>query len=426
MPKLYVANAEEALPTNDILFSKYFSAKTTNIYCRLLTELHPGDKLLVPEAVATSFGAYMNRLLGIGGGEQTVIQVEQVGCQLLADLILNDSRVMEELRNKFRAPEWYLEAFIETANVIRLAQALDLPTRGTAPELVEAGLIETYNSKSQFKRIAREAGLPTVPGTYATTATELADKVRQLGRHYRRLMLRKAKYAGGHGNLAGTMDELLPQLNSWYNEGAVLVEPFLDIEEVAGSLVRITDHNLEFLCIDRQIIHNSGWVGFTMPFCPQDMEALYGDFNIDKVRLDALELAHQAQLRGVRGLMNLDWAFTRNHRDEPIILECNLRHNGLSYIVEFAQAYFGPNWGEQTVYCREYVPCALPDFEQLRRRLSQLCWRGEKVFIDEPGRSRGLVITHPPRQGIVALAIFGPDQEYIDGVRLLAEQAMAS
>lgn len=414
--KLLIANVEEALPQDDLLFSYYYGEKSAGMFARFLAELHPGDMLLVPWRLDSDFCAYMDRLIGLGSETAYVVDAGLTDSRLLVDAALANDHAMDVLRRYCSPEAWHIEAFMETPTVLRLAEALGLPLQGTDPSLIKSGLIDSLNDKLYFKHLAENAGIPVVPGHAAHNAIELNAELRNWGKRFHRIMLRKTKYAGGAGNLSGPARMLQAKIKDWYNSGTVMVEPFLNITEVSGSLVSISDSGTELLGCDRQIFENGGWCGFTAPFRTPGAEALYKEFNIEAVYEGALKLAEIARERGARGLMNLDWAFVSGQHDKPVVLECNFRRNGFGYVVEFAKSYFGKRWDRQTLYCRESIPCGFPSFERLSMRLSEVKWRGEKVFIDAPGAERGLIITNPPRAGKTSLAIFGPDQHYISEV----------
>ncbi|MBQ7501504.1 hypothetical protein IJT93_02130 [bacterium] len=414
--KLLVANVEEALPRDDLLFSYYYGEKSAGMFARFLAELHPGDMLVVPWPLDAGFCGYMDRLIGLGGASDYVVDTGITDSCLLADAVLVNDRAMGILRERCQAPDWRIEAFIETPSIVKLADVLGIPLRGTAAGLVKSGLIDSLNDKLYFKKMAEAAGIPVVPGHAAHNAAELSAELFGWGLNFDRVMLRKTKYAGGAGNLAGPARLLQAQIKDWYNSGTVMIEPFLNITEVAGSLVRISDEGTEFLGIDRQIFEKGGWCGFTAPFRTPGAEDKYREFNVEAVREGALRLAAIAHKSGARGLMNLDWAFVAGKHGLPLVLECNFRRNGFGYVAEFARSYFGEGWNKLALYCRESVPCVFSDFKRLSLRLSEVKWRGEEVLIDGPGAERGLVITNPPRAGKASLAIFGPDQHYISEI----------
>ena len=66
--KLLVANVEEALPREDLLFSYYYDETSAGMFARFLAELHPGDMLVVPWPLDADFCAYMDGLIGLGSG----------------------------------------------------------------------------------------------------------------------------------------------------------------------------------------------------------------------------------------------------------------------------------------------------------------------------------------------------------------------
>ena len=424
MPRLFVPNVEEALSESDLFYPQIFAATSAKMYPRFLAQLHPGDVYVTPSPIEPGYGDYMSRILKLGNPKDYIICLNRLSSQPLADIILQDQNIVQRLSQKCQGEGWSFDSFYQSVRSQRLADSLHLPTHSTAPELIKKGLIEAYNDKLYFKRLAKAAGIPTVPGSYAHRSADIGAKIKRIGKRCRRLMLRKVKYAGGSGNVAGSPSELIKRLGTWHNAGTVLVEPFLNINHVAGSLVKIEENHLEFCAIDRQIIIDGHWRGFVYPFYAPGAPAGCERCNVKAIEESAMKLASLAHQAGVRGLMNLDWAFTAKHPEQPIALECNFRHNGLSYIVSLANSYFGSDWRNLSIACREAIPCNFASFTELHAHLSALSWRGEKLLIDNPGAERGLIVTNFQPQSEFSLAIFGPDQSYLNQVWELLNQSL--
>lgn len=416
MPRLWVANAEEALPEDDLLYAKYFATKTMRIFPRFLLCLRPGDCLVTPAPVPADFAAYVSRLLRLGPPEKISLTLKRLSKPYsMTDSILEDPGALRDIRARTSGGGWTMEPFIETPRVMRLARELGIPTDLTHPELVWNGVISDLNDKAAFKGLAGSLDIPAVPGCEADSMPALEKAVKLMGGAYPRLMLRKVKYAGGAGNRAGTAAELLRCIRDWYNGGKILIEPFLDIEAVAGSLAYLGPDGPKFIGIDRQVIKDGGWSGFDFPY-PAGQGAR-------RIKRHTERLARKVYASGARGYLNLDWAFKAGSPESPLALECNFRSNGFAYITEFAAKYFGGGWEKMHISCRESVKTSAADAAGLLRRLAGLKCGGGKLLIDGPGRAEGAVVTAPPFAGSFSAAVFSSDKDYTEKALRLIEEA---
>ncbi len=402
MPRLWVANAEEALPGDDLLYEQFFAAKTMRMFPRFLLCLRPGDCLVAPAPIPDDFAAYVAGLLRLGDPSRLLLRVGTLSHPYtLVESILQDEPALEALRERCREGSWVLEPFIETPRIMRLAIESGVPTSKTSPLLVWGGLVGRLNDKGAFKKLASALGVRTVPGLEAETVADLEDALARMAVGRQRLMLRKVSYAGGAGNIQGSPEELLARLPDWYNGGKVLVEPFLDIASVAGSLASVGPEGLQFLGIDLQVIRDGGWAGFDFPY-PDGPGAR-------RVRDWTMRIAEAVRDSGARGYLNLDWAFLVDSPGSPVVLECNFRHNGLAYVTEFACNYFGEGWERLAICSREGLPTSARSTGELLARLSGLVLDGQPVLIQAPGASRGAVLTAPPDGGAFSVAVFAEE-----------------
>ena len=229
------------------------------------------------------------------------------------------------------------------------------------------------------------------------------------------MMLRKVSYAGGAGNIHGSGPALLKRIPTWYREGTVLVEPFLEIDAVAGSLAWIGPTGVRFVGIDLQLMRQGGFCGFDFPY-PEGPGAT-------RVRQATLKVAEEIRRDGVRGYLNLDWAFPSEAPESPLVLECNFRHNGFAYVTEFASRYFGPGWEGMAIHSREGLPTSAGSTRELLARLSGLEVEGEPVLLEAPGRSWGAAVTSPPEGGSFSVAVFDVERRRARQALALVEEA---
>lgn len=415
MPRLWVANAEEALPGDDLFYEQFFAAKTMRMFPRFLLCLKPGDCLVVPAPIPEDFANYIARLLRLGDPEGLLLRVKTLSSPYtLVESILQDEQVVDAIRERCGQGDWVMEPFIETPRIMRLANVSGIPTSKTSPLLVWFGLVGRLNDKGAFKKFASALGVRTVPGLEVDCARDLERAIQRMAVGRRELMLRKVSYAGGAGNMHGSPSELLARLPDWYNGGRILVEPFLDIASVAGSLASIGPDSLQFLGIDLQVIRDGGWAGFDFPYPAGPGASLVRDWT--------MRIAEAVRDAGARGYLNLDWAFLQGSPGSPVVLECNFRHNGLAYVTEFAGTYFGKGWDRLAICSREGLPTSAQSTEELLARLSGLRLDGQPVLIQAPGAARGAVLTAPPEGGAYSVAVFAEDGDLAARALALVEE----
>ena len=329
--------------------------------------------------------------------------------------LLADPGALAEIRERTTQGTWVVEPFVESPRVLRLAEETGIPAGRSRADLVRSGRIGELNDKAWFKAFAASQGLPTVSGEVAFSREQLQEAIVRMSPRYPDLMLRKGVFAGGAGNTHGKGPELLGRVATWYAGGSVLVEPFLDMASVAGSLAWLGASGVRFLGIDLQVIREGSWSGFDYPH-PAGAGA-------DRIREGTLSLAEELHQQGARGYLNLDWAFLQGSPEAPLLLECNFRHNGFGYVTELAEKYFGPSWERLVIASREGLPTSSRSAAELLERLSGLCLEGHPVLLSAPGGACGAVLTSPPEAGSFSVAVFGEDAGWVKRALERVEEA---
>ncbi len=432
MPKLFLPNAENVIPSSEGGFTDFFQHKTLKVFPRFLCSLNPGDVLVTPTQIEPSFQRYICSLLNLGSPEQTVINVKMAESCLLTDAIRADNIARQAIKERCQGEGWFVEPYIQTEPIMELSRQLELPVKGTDPKYLALGLIDNLNSKDFCKALAIGAGCQVPPGMCADSLTALENTIdtvsaqlsEQNGQNQPRLMLRKIQSAGGAGNLAGTAAELKAAISDWYGGSRVLVEHFINFETVCGSLNLIDDQGCHFVGLDSQVFDNrGGWCGFDYPANVVGPEA---DEALSKLLADIDRLGRSVYLAGARGYLNMDWGLTRNAqgRLEPVFLECNFRHNGFGYVIDVARHFFGAHWSSLHISSRESLPTTAANTDELLTKLSSLTYEGEPLLLHKTKGRRGLVITSPPTHGTVALAALGESEEYVESALALAARAL--
>lgn len=432
MPKLFLPNAENVIPSSEGGFSEFFHHKTLRVFPRFLCSLNPGDILVTPTQIEPSFQRYICALLDLGAPEQTVINVKMAESCLLTEAIQADEAARQAIRERCQGEGWFVEPYIQTEPIVELSRQLNLPLKGTAPEYLALGLIDSLNSKDFCKALAIGAGCQVPPGMWADSLASLEQTIdsvsaqlsEQYGQAQPLLMLRKIQSAGGAGNLAGTAAQLKAALPHWYGGSRVLVEHFLNFETVCGSLSLVDSQGCHFVGLDSQVFDNGGsWCGFDYPANVVGPEA---EAAISKLLANIDRLGRAVYLSGARGYLNMDWGLARNSQGglEPVFLECNFRHNGFGYVIDIAKHFFGPRWSSLYISSREALPTTATTTDELLSKLDSLTYEGEPLLLHKTRGRRGLVITSPPTQGSAALAALGESEEYVESALALAARAL--
>lgn len=400
MPRFWLFNCDELVSRKDMHYGPVFIRKILKILPRFLFCLKPGDGVLVFFPIPRDFLRYACAVKGLDSIQFSRLRWPS-GRRSLIEAVLADRRLLSRLKSL--GSGWTLEPFVESARVVKLSRASGLRTGKSDYRRMLDGTTLMLNDKGLFKALARLLGLETVPGYLADSRETLEAAIAKVSEENKdRVMLRKTRYAGGLGNLAGDRKALLARLPSWYNRGEVLVEHFLELEQTAGSLVTLTRDGARFEGVDVQRIKDGCWTGFDYPHPDAELTR--------RIRELSLRFAKALRSRNVMGDVNLDWGVVNGR---PLALECNLRHNGFGFLMRFARDYFGPRAEGLRIRYMEDFPLrtGVGSLKKL-----ELALKDEPGFIRRPGAERGAVVMTPPRRSGCTLALFGESAEYIDGL----------
>ncbi|MGM9998967.1 MAG: hypothetical protein ACI38Q_06200 [Candidatus Bruticola sp.] len=432
MPRLFLPNAENVMPQSESGFTDFFRHKTLKVFPRFICSLNPGDILVTPTDIDYDFQKYLCSLLGLGTPEKTIIKIKMAPSCLLTDSLKADSQALAVIKERCQIGHWEIEPYIQTESILELGHELGLPVRGTNKQNIALGLIDNLNSKDFCKALATGAGCRVPPGLCADSAESLAWAINKVAAELfpdstnsePELMLRKVKSAGGAGNLSGTPQYLQAQIKHWYGGGRVLVEPFLNFETVCGSLSLIDNEGSHFVGLDSQVFEpTGGWCGFDYPAVLPESS---GDDIRSRLLSDIDRLSKAISAAGARGYLNMDWGLVRSQSGElmPVFLECNFRHNGLGYVLEAAKRICGDNWQSLYISSREALNTSIDSTNRLLDRLDSLNCEGEPLLLHKQGKGCGLIVTSPPARGHVAIAVLGPNEQYVESALALATAAL--
>ncbi|MCE1245232.1 MAG: hypothetical protein LWY06_01165 [Firmicutes bacterium] len=417
MPKIWLMNLDELVPRDDLLYeSFYVPVMVKKNLIRYLICMEPGDYFISAGHLCHDFAGYIANLKGLNPDLSWLITLDKISTPYsLASSIIMNPDVMEMLREMGRKGTATFEPYLETTEILKLSKLTGIPSGRTPATLVRTGLIRQLNHKGRFEEIAVSAGAKTAEGFYSETQDGILYAISEMdSKGFKKLMLRKAEYAGGAGNLSGTPDELIKALPEWYNGGGVKIEEFLDLKCTIGSLALIGDDGYMYLGDDEQIFVHGLWSGFSYPCSCRETSI--------KIRNLTLSFAEIIYKMGARGYLNMDWGIVnRNGENEIIAIEINFRHNGLSCMVDLAAGLPGGlNEHTNLLYYGKYsLPEGMEDFSMLEAVIRKIQFEGRSLLIEKPDTNRGVIISTPILDGKAGLLIVGDSAKYTESVREL-------
>lgn len=409
--RLWVANVEEAFPTRGPADDSWVLARLAGEAPGCLFPLAPGDALLVSHPVDGALRTYLRQVLGFGKEPLPVlVPGTRPSPWFLADAVQADHQVFGQLRALVATGSWVLEPFLETARIHRLGAALGLSSGRSRREAVEGGLIERVNDRQAFKRLAREAGIPVIPGTVAGSATEARKQTFRIppgpdGR----LMVRHSRPRDGRDHLAGDPESLRDLLPDWFRPGQVLIEPMLSFVSTLGIVVELGEEASVLRGVGENLFEDRRWTGFQAP--PRD--AAVGA----RVARDTMRLADSLRSQGAGGVLHLNWgAIDHGGHLELVATGATLGHTLLSGIVNRERTGLGgTGWGHD-VSLRLDVPVGerIDSFLGVQEALASQNLDGQPLLFERKrGQDRGAVPLLPPREGRIGVVVFGPDASWI-------------
>lgn len=393
MPKLFIANLEETAPADDIDYSRVYVPEIKRVCSRFIHYLDENDVIALPKAIQKEFLGYYADVYGYQTPVGTLIPPAESSPYTLIDSLIEDRETIESLRRWNREADWVLDACIYTPKLRALSQLLEMPVVNFGAHVLPGELVLELNCKCCFKRFLRDRGFPVIPGYIASDLNELVHYIDVVSRkNDNKIMLKKPLYGGGLGNISGTREALLPILDQWYQGGDILVEFFMDVDIVSGTLVKLHE-SIEYIGSNIQFFDGGNWVGFSYPLKAPDLAG-----RLQKLSLDIAEEFHQ---KGVRGDLNLDWAITRDGKIHA--LECNLRYNGFGVILDCGKKYF-KTYDKSVLYQGHFQVTG--DTKVFLKEIDPL-------VIKTPGEKEGIILVTPPHQNVLSLAIFADDEERV-------------
>ncbi len=382
---------------------------------RVLLQATAGDLVVVGTPVDQDFLAYLR---SFPGREFKLFETRSKGDNSTAGKLLRESNLLEEVR------EWVdkkrqagtgvrLESFALTNQELLLAGAVGVPLYGSVT------ISQSYDDKSQFRRLCRDLEVPIPRGFEDVSSREqLNDCLRSI--FDKGASAAVVKLNGGTGGMGGqhlAADEFArhPQKLSQFWEGlqglqgqGVVVEQYHEPSFAGSVQMEVTQSGeLRLPLISEQVL--DGYLeynGFMHPPCLDDQDLYHVTGLAQKV--GEFLLSRQAA-----GFYSLDFI---KCKDTGLLLtiELNARKSAVMYPWEFA-CYLAEQGGsrmQSVATCALTVPSGL-NFEMVARRLGELLITPETIAAD--AKLQGVVpynIGHLP-QGRCDVLIMAPSREEI-------------
>ncbi|MBF0312528.1 MAG: hypothetical protein HQK50_16530 [Oligoflexia bacterium] len=312
---------------------------------RYLWFLNEGDLAVLSRATSDSFLKYLSKFIPSLASENILFPISTKSGERklkLVNSILADRSLLQKLKELAKQrTDLYLASYIASPSILQLSEVtgipldpLQMPTR----PFISGGLTYVFNSKSKMKLVANELAIPFIAYSVANSYIELEKSVYQLIKSHNphKLILKKALSGGGHGNYSGTPENVLSIAQTWYREECevaeeILIEPYMNFKEIIGALAYVSEDNIYFHGIDKQLIENDGWSGMIYPYINEK----WGE----QIKNWTLKFASRLQNAGGRGWFNLDFATYLDSKgcEQVVFMESNFRCNGFALMLEIAK-----------------------------------------------------------------------------------------
>ncbi|MEW6012103.1 MAG: hypothetical protein AB1602_01750 [Elusimicrobiota bacterium] len=395
MPKIWIFNIDEVVPIKDSSYETVFVPKIKEIFPRFFLSLSPGDKIITPISPDKSFLDYASKILSMVDEDWVIKLNKESKPYSLIDSVLKDSSTLKKLKG-LNKNDFELEFFIETPKTVKFSEKIGIKSNKSDKKSISDGFVLKMNDKVYFKKIAKDLGIKTVDGAYASRLEDLIAKITDIAKKHRsKVMIKKSLYGGGFGNIYGKAEDIISRVNEFVKGSRVVIEPYLNIKKVYGSLAVISDE-IEFVGVDEQVFCDGKWVGFDYPTKDIDSANL--------IKKDTLKLCEFLKKKGVKGYVNIDWVATMEKPFEPMAMELNLRNNGFNYALDFVKRYSSMKADNIFLRYRENYKCGKVSFKKLTELFKSSSL--SKYFIDSPGFKSGFAVMNPPLNGKAAIGIF--------------------
>ncbi|MGW6445465.1 preATP grasp domain-containing protein [Lentzea sp. NPDC055074] len=289
----------------------------------------PGDLMVLPSEPPAGFWEYAHELLGIEVGDVEVITVDSGPLRPLATRI-RELGLVDRLRDALAArPGVRVLPFAFDRPTLELFAELGVPLEGY-DEVTETAVETAYrlNTKSGFRDLAVELGIPVVPGTFCPDRASLDAAVADLQSRGKGAVVKLNRSSNGFALLFLEADQdakaaldahlagLTAQPDGW------LVEEFMQVQSILTVEMWSHADGPELVHTGQMITPNGSFSGQLTP--PREWGA-----HLDALGEHGLTWGRKLHDAGYRGPFDLD-AITAG--DELYVTETNVRRTGTTYL----------------------------------------------------------------------------------------------
>jgi hypothetical protein len=419
---LFVGNYDRGIVVANI--DDAFQGKTTGALARKCIEVAPravhylgeGDAAILYAPLSDEYRDYYRSLYG--RNPMTFAPRQQYADMnqplSLLENILADSDLLERIAQEGRRHGWRITPFISHPLVHELGRRTGLPVSGMGADSVDAGNVTILNDKAAFQHVCKTLDILVPKSLHIQGWDNIIAAAKEIYSRDGRVMLRRARAAGGLGNCeasktlldacgAKTLEEyfekqLLPR-EEWERE-IVLVEPVLNVLMSPTTLFKIEDGKVRFIADSCRILRNNASVGGLIPSTASGVPRKL----LDRMVNYSYRYSGHVRHLGGDGYFDIDWGVIE--KDDGVVdivaFESNYRFTGNNHPIAIRQRLRPEN------------AAGLVSLSNDALKVSQdITLADVLAYLEDAGhpwchsRGEGIVVTIPPAggsMGYVAIA----------------------
>jgi hypothetical protein len=349
---------------NELMLATPTVAHSTGLFASAARKLwiaKPGNLVVTPRQPSAAFVSYVCDVLQIDPGEIELITTAGKPDGVLARDILASGSLLTHIQHFCRAhPDAELLCYALDAPTLHLAHLLGIRPAGYSqfPNTETCEAINRLNTKSGFRAVALQLGLPVVDGTVCIGVSKLRGAVFDLLARHPCVRIKLDRCSNAHGqatlaadDLANVAEAIERQIGAWQDQPAEFVVE-CEIEVTSSPSIELTvgadGVSISYFCLQR---YRRG-----------DFSGMIADANsLDRETLASISAAGVRvgeYLRdcGYRGVFDLDAVVARG--GEIYFTETNVRRTAGTFIHELVSRIAGPDGVHDRVWISDRLPAA--------------------------------------------------------------------
>ncbi|MEV7218408.1 peptide ligase PGM1-related protein [Streptomyces sp. NPDC056353] len=306
---------------------------------RKLWLARPDDCLVVLAPCRPAFRDYVERTLGVDLGRVELVQPDEIFTGHALDLVERENAVAKVVSRSELLP------FVLDRRVLDFATRTGTPIAGYdgIPTRRTLRAVSRLNTKSGFRSVASELGLPVAPGGHAGTLPELVAHLEKFLEKYPAAIVKLDRSSNGYGTAVVRADRAVSPAEQLAGVAAQqggrehgwVYEEFLDFVSLPSVEMSVGAHGpVPFSSCDQRTVDNA-WTGMTAPAEPRGAAVAHES---------ALAVGSWLHGEGYRGIFDVDCCLLPGGH---VVTEANVRRTGGTYLEELARRLTGqalPYW----------------------------------------------------------------------------------